>query len=612
MASTFRLTSGSYEGRYLQLDCTQSKNIATNKSTISWTLSSVGGSSNYYSIGPTTVTINGKQVYYLGRVNWDAKTFPAAKGSISGTIVVDHDSKGNKEISVNLSTAVYSGTVKSYSGNWTLDNIPRQATITSSPNFTDLDNPTVYYSNPAGNAVEELMACISLTGANDDIKYRDISKTGTYYTFPLTEEERTLLRNNTKGGSRNVIFFVRTKIGGNQYHSTDTKTFTVQETDNTRPAVSMTVTLDNGSLPSQFNGIHIQGKSRLDVSISAQGKYSASITGYSAKIGDEIYNSQAFTSNVIQKDGTVEIIGYAKDSRQFTGSTRQEITVAAYSKPLVIPIGSETAIHCYRSDGNGKRIGNSTSVWVKAKRSYHSVSGKNQCALQWRRKLVTEPWNDSTHQWKNLIPKTNTTTSEYNALISGEVFDLKKSYTIQIRAVDDIGEQDFKTFEIPTQDVALHLGKGGKNVSVGTYCDYSKEHTFYSDWDAYFDKDVYVNENLSVSGDVYVDGYKIGDFVVESGEKNGWIYTKWNSGIVECSNCNYTAIGNDLSLADCEFTFPFNIYNATMNVTFGAESNVWASLKFVKVDDEKGGQAHGQCNPGETTWFYVFVRGKWK
>ena len=78
--------------------------------------------------------------------------------------------------------------------------------------------------------------------------------------------------------------------------------------------------------------------------------------------------------------------------------------------------------------------------------------------------------------------------------IPSAVFDLKNSYTVQIRAIDDVGEYDIKTFEIPTQDVALHLGAGGKNVSIGTYCDYSKEYTFYSEWDAIFGADVYIGE----------------------------------------------------------------------------------------------------------------------
>ena len=97
MASTYTLKSNAYQGRYLQLSCTQVKDTATNSSVINWTLSSVGGSSNYYSTGATTVTINGTVVYNLARKNWDTKVFPAAKGSVSGAIRVYHDDNTGKQ-----------------------------------------------------------------------------------------------------------------------------------------------------------------------------------------------------------------------------------------------------------------------------------------------------------------------------------------------------------------------------------------------------------------------------------------------------------------------------------------------------------------------------------
>lgn len=518
MANTFTLTSGSYQGRYLQVSCVQTIDIANNRSKIDWTLSSIGGSSTWYSTGATTLTINGTHVYYEPRVNWDAKVFPAAKGNVSGTTYVNHNNDGNQEIKVKLTTAIYDGEASSskYSReeHWTLDNIPRQATLKSAPAFTDLDNPTITYENPAGNAVDSLMACISFTGNADNIAYRNISKTGTSYTFNFTNAERDWLRENTTTGKRNVMFFVRTIIGGNTFFSIITKELSIVETDNTKPSVTMTATLNNGNLPITFADMCIQGKSRLDINLTAAGKYGAAITNYSVSAGGRTYYSSSFTTDAITNTGDVDIVATVKDTRGFTGTDSNRISILAYSKPLVIPIGNENAILCYRSDGNGVRIGNSTSVWVKAKRSYYSLSGRNTCVLQWRRKLITETtWDGSI--WKALITDKDTT-DEYNGLIS-EAFELNKSYSIQIRAVDDIGEYDIKEFEIPTQDVALHLGRGGKNVSVGTYCDYSEPYTFYSDWKAIFDKGI-------------VDGTDTGWVAI-----NGYVQYRYSCGYVTIS-----------------------------------------------------------------------------
>ena len=62
-------TSASYEGRYLQLTITETVNVAANTSTLSWTLTSAGGSAVYYTVDTTTVKINGTTVYEKARTN---------------------------------------------------------------------------------------------------------------------------------------------------------------------------------------------------------------------------------------------------------------------------------------------------------------------------------------------------------------------------------------------------------------------------------------------------------------------------------------------------------------------------------------------------------------
>ena len=521
MASTFSLTSASYEGRYLQLTCTQVKNVSANKSTINWTLKATGGSSKYYDTGPTTVTINGSRVYYCARKAWNSYAFPAAAGSTSGSIEVSHDDNGNKSIFVSMSTAIYTSTVSTKNGTWALDSIARKAEVTSATDFTDVGNPTINYKNPGGFKINA-----RLEFAGKAIRRDNISNTGSY-TFALTSDEMNLLRNSSASNKMTVREVIGTCIGSNSetHWSWLDKTFTITENSNTKPTVTMSVSLNNTGLPDSFGGIYIQGKSKVNVTLSGVGKYNASIQSYSASINGKTYNSQSFTSDVIANSGTVDIIGFAKDNRGFTGSVTKQISVTPYSKPLVIPLSSENAIMCYRSDGNGTRVGSSTSVWIKAKLSFSPVESegvnKNSCLLQWRRKLSGDAWNDSVHTWSNLISSSNGS-NEYNAILTGAIFNVKQAYTVQVRAADTLGEPDVKTFDIPTQDVALHLGKGGKNVSVGTYCDYSEDYTFYSDWKAVFDK------GISVSG------ASVTDFVVEQGTTGIWTYRKWNSGITEC------------------------------------------------------------------------------
>ena len=555
MATSGQINTNTTYDSYFWVKWSQDhQGIASNHTTIFWECGVYCGH-NFYSnaIKMSAITINGVQVYGGGKYS----NFYVGEHQIAyGYLDIYHDSDGNKTFSISPFTGwLYeNNNYSSNGGNFDFEPIPRQATLTSSPDFTDLDNPTIEYSNPAGNAVDSLQACISLTQATDDIKYRDIDKTGTSYKFNLTEEERALLRENTTSGSRKVFFFVRTKIGSNTFYSADDgKTLSIVENDSTKPSLHMSISLNNGSLPSTFNGLYIQGKSKVDVELSAEGKYKATINSYSTTLDGKTYNSNKFTTDVVQTPGDVKIVGSVVDSRKFTNSEEYQISVIPYSKPLVIPIGSENAILCYRSDGNGVRVGNSTSVWIKAKRDYRTVTSngvqKNFCALQWRKKLVNDAWDDGNeeHKWRDLIPKTNITTTEYNASLSNEVFELTKSYTVQVRATDDIGETDIKTFEIPTQDVALHLGHGGKNVAVGTYCDYSKDYTFYSEWDAYFDKDVYIKGN-PISNHVIEEGSQ--ECAVRDGNgnqiaKGTWSYRKWSNG---CAECRGVFVQNDVAV----------------------------------------------------------------
>ena len=612
-------TNTTYESFFWVYWQENEQDIANNTTKIYWSCGVTCGHSFYSNaIKMSAVTINGTKVYKGGTYS----NFSKGEHRIAyGYLDIPHNSDGSKTFSISSFTGwLYSSNnYSSNGGSFTLTRIPRRAELKGAPDFTDADNPSITYSNPAGDAVTALDACISLTKAKDDIAYRAISKTGTNYTFNLTDEERDLLRNNTAGNERTVYFFVRTKIGSNTYYWSEEKTFSVTENDETKPIVNMEIALNNSSLPEQmqskFEGLYIQGKSRLDVTLSAHGKYGANITNLYAVIDGKSYNTAPFTSDIIQSSGSV--VAYAKDSRGFTNSYSQPISVIAYSKPLVVPIGSENAILCYRSDENGVRVGNSTSVWIKAKRSYYSLSGKNQCALQWRRKLASEEWNDSIHLWSNLIEKTDVSINEYNALLSGEVFELKKSYTIQIRAIDDVGDRDIKTLEIPTMDVALHLGKGGKNVSIGAYCDYSKERTFHSEWDVYFDKDVYIGSN------------KVADFIVEQGTQNGWNYRMWNSGICEVWGVFYHNATRDsvetvsgsttgtVAKFEAKYDFPFTIAENCVNVEtirFGWELS--RPLYVAKSLTSLTLTAYLNALPpvGETHDFSfdIQIKGKWK
>lgn len=417
MASSFTLNSSSYEGRYLTLTCSQTKNIASNTSTISWTLTSKGGSVKYYSTGPTTVTINGTQVYYKARTAWSTETFPAAAGSTSGSLTVSHDSLGNKSISVSLSTAIYTSAVSSQSGTWTLDSIPRQANITAAPNFNDEANPTITYSNPAGNNVTSLQACISLDGSAADIAYRDISKTGTSYTFNLTEAERNVLRNaTTTANSRTVKFYVKTVIGGNTFYSNVSKTLSIV---NATPTLNPTVADSNTTVTAVTgnNAVMVRGLSNGHYVFNASALKGATIKSYKVTNGSKSATASSGTINAVDSGTFVFTI---TDSRGNTASKTLTKTFVDYIKPTINVDGFYMSVEGeLEVDINGICYGGSLG------------SVANDVAISYC--YAPEGSSSFTSWTKN---GSSVTSNSYNRTIAISGLDYRTNYVLKLRIVD--------------------------------------------------------------------------------------------------------------------------------------------------------------------------------
>lgn len=386
--ATFTLYSAkSYQGRKLRLYCTSSTNIANNTSTIKWTLYSEGGSSNYYTTGPTTVTINGTQVYYKGRVDYSSKTFPASKGSVSGSLTVTHNDDGKKSISVSLSTAIYTSTVTTNSGTWTLDNIPRYATITSAPNFTDIQNPTIEYNNQAGTNATSLQTCIASSDGNTIYaSYRDISKTGTSYTFNLTDAERNALRQaSANSKTLSVRFYVKTVISGNTFYQNKTVTFTVVDAN---PTFNVAY-LDTNSTTTAITGNNqqiIQNKSTLQINLTnATALKYATLTNASVNINGNVI-TQNFTSgssSLTLNIGTLDVSQNLQipitvtDSRG--NSTTINLTIQVLSWSLPSAIITLQRLNNYYTETN-----------LNVDANYSSLDNKNTITIQYQIKKISD------------------------------------------------------------------------------------------------------------------------------------------------------------------------------------------------------------------------------
>ena len=474
-------TNTTYDSYFWVKWSQKSQNVAANKTTISWSCGVYCG----HSFGANAIKWT-KALYINGVLVYSGGTYSNyAKGDhtmASGQLDIAHGTDGKKTFNISSFAGwLYSNyTYESSATAYELTSIPRKATITAVADFTDQDNPSFTFSNPGGYTMD---VWLEPNPVGDHLCIRNgIPNTGSY-TWTLTKEERDQLRNKCSGTQCTIRVGLYTHIGSTTDSDYKDKKFTIVESNDTRPAVALTTSIKDG-----FEGMYIQGKSRVDITVAGEGKYGATIKDRYVVVEGKTYKSNDFTSDALTGAGEITITGYVVDSRGFTGTAVTKVNVLPYSKPLVVPLDGQNAILCYRSDGNGNRVGRSTSLWIKARKAYHDLGEYNLCFLKWRWKPASRQWADS-DIWGDLLGGEDG--DEYDWLVDGE-FDTKTAYTVQIRAIDYIGEYDIKTLDIPTEDVALHLGKGGKNVTIGEYCDYSEERTFRSAWKAIFDDEVIV------------------------------------------------------------------------------------------------------------------------
>lgn len=99
-----------------------------------------------------------------------------------------------------------------------LQSMGNRAVLIEAPNFTEDDNPTIKYRLGKGtvsSTIAKIEACLSLTGAIDDVPYREIPipSTSNTYTFELTQEEREVLYNAPKDSlSGTVRYYLKTSF----------------------------------------------------------------------------------------------------------------------------------------------------------------------------------------------------------------------------------------------------------------------------------------------------------------------------------------------------------------------------------------------------------------
>lgn len=240
--------------------------------------------------------------------------------------------------------------------------------------------------------------------------------------------------------------------------------------DITQPTATMTLKPVN-SLKSPFDALYIRGKTKVDVDFTnGEGKFGASIKSYNMRVLQQgKYFAAPYTSEYLTTSGTVDVYGYITDSREFTREYHRTIEVIDYASPRILPPSKENHIICGRCDVDGNLTDSGTYLKIRAKRGYSKVvvSGTqyNFCSIRYRYKVDGGSWSE----WVTILAD-NASSDEVTtgALLEGKL-SLTSSYVVEIGVVDDFGESDHTTINIPTDKIYMHRSGALRSIGIGKY-----------------------------------------------------------------------------------------------------------------------------------------------
>lgn len=395
-----------------------------------------------------SVNINGNS-YSANVMSYDGRsTVVVLSGS---NISLTHNDDGTLNASISfyedtLLSASYLPGDCSASANVQLTDIPRKAILTSADNFTDEDNPTIYYDCKAKDIISSLVACISFDGVDEGIRYRSVSKNESSYTFQFSEEEITLLRNQCPVGSstKEMTFFLRSTINGEYFYSSLVKTFSVVNGQPTVDAYAIetdqnkiALTGRNSKIIKGYNNVNAymfvtpkKGAEIIQNSISNDGKAVNVTDTYFRNTKSNVFQfyTEDSRGNVVNKQVTLDMVDY------FPPSCIMEVTPPTTDGRMTI-----TAKGNFFNGSFGSRT--------------------NSLTVRYRYKTNNDSWTG----WYTMSATKSGNTYSASYTVTG--LNYRNRYTVQVQAEDllDIANSDEKSvrsiplFDWSENDFRFHI-----------------------------------------------------------------------------------------------------------------------------------------------------------
>ena len=432
-----------------------------------------------YGTGNFSITIDGEKQSVSEVLTITESAWVLA---MTATKTVSHGNDGKKSITISATGSISGTTLTSTScsGRVALDTIPRASTITSAGSVTLGNACSVAWTPASASFRYKVKFVLGEWSYTTGAIHPNTTSAYTYKGYSLPLAVANQITGNPPKATMTATLYTYSDSGATtQVGDEASKTFTVTvpNTTDTKPSVTMTLSPVH-SLGSAFDGVYVNGKSKVKATLSGEGKYSAKVTSYSMSAMGKTYSASPYQSGYLTTAGSVTVEGRAYDSRGYYGAVKTDITVLPYSKPSLLPASGEKAIICARCDADGNLSESGTYLKIKARRSYSKVNDgdtqKNFCTIRYRYRAES---TTTFSAWGTLLAKSTTSTDTIDTKLADVVTDVQTSYVVQVGVADDVGETAAIQFVIPTDFVTIDIPEKhkGRRIGVGRYAEDSNE-----------------------------------------------------------------------------------------------------------------------------------------
>ena len=363
-----------------------------------------------------------------------------------------------------MDTSISAGVVQK-SKTLTLTTIPRASTITSALDRTLGEACSVAWIPLSAAYRYKLKFSIGDWNYTTPAIHPNTTSLFTYTGYNLSLEAANKIPKTT--GTMTVSLFTYSDSNASvQVGDSSPKTFsvTVPNNESTKPSVFMSIT-PVISLGSPFSSLYIQGKSRVEASLSGSGKYGATITAKEFYVDGK--NNGTLVSDYLSKAVKITVRGVVYDSRGFYNEATEEITVIPYGKPQIKPASGESEVIAARCDASGNISDSGTYLKIKAKRQYSSVESHNQCQIRYRYKAEGGEYN----AWATILDSSAASDEVVTGALLGGALSTQTTYYVQVLAIDELGEYALTTINVPTDKVYLHKAGSINSLGIGKYAE---------------------------------------------------------------------------------------------------------------------------------------------